>query len=112
MYWRPVTQMRSALPPGGFGASELEATKTGVPAERPLGPAFWGVSILPSIANVTTARTTRTRAAPTVQPISRLVLPWICAAVRALLALDLPRHQTSGPLTITRITTAIARMIL
>ena len=45
-----------------------------------------GFLIPGSITNVATVRNTRITAAPTVQPISRRVLPWICAATRPLRA--------------------------
>ena len=45
--------------------------------------------MLGSLMNVTTVRTTRISAAPTVQPISSRVLPWIWAATRTFLARNL-----------------------
>jgi hypothetical protein len=42
----------------------------------------FGSLMSPSLTNVKTVMKTRIAAAPTVQPISRRVLPWICAAVR------------------------------
>jgi hypothetical protein len=47
---------------------------------------FGGLMIPGSFTNVTTVRTTRISAAPTVQPISRRVFPWIWAATRFFLA--------------------------
>ncbi len=82
MYWRPVTQMVSFLPLGGVG-SVVDANW------RPLGPLFGGFWIEPSFEKVTAASTTRISAAPTVQVISRRVLPWIWAATRPLLARNL-----------------------
>ena len=45
--------------------------------------------MLGSLTNVTTVSITRISAAPTVQPISRRVLPWIWAATRLFLARNL-----------------------
>ena len=47
---------------------------------------------------VTAVMKTRITAAPTVQPISSRVLPWICAATRPRLALYLIRKQISSAL--------------
>ena len=51
-----------------------------------------GFLIPGSITNVATVRNTRITAAPTVQPISSRVLPWICAATRPLRARYLNRQ--------------------
>ena len=88
MYWRPVTQMVSFLPFGGVG-SVVEAVSTPSASWRPSAPLFGGSWIEPSFANVTAERTTRISAAPTVQEISRRVLPWIWAATRPFLARNL-----------------------
>jgi hypothetical protein len=45
-----------------------------------------------SLMNVTAVRNTRITAAPTVHPISRRVLPWICAATVPLRARYLTRQ--------------------
>ncbi len=47
---------------------------------------FGGLRIVGSVANVKIAMNTRMTAAPTVQPISSWVLPWICAATAPLRA--------------------------
>ena len=59
---------------------------------------------------VTTVMNTSTTAAATVQPISSRVLPWICAATRPRLALNLNRNQISRPSTPMNTTSAIAKM--
>jgi hypothetical protein len=45
-----------------------------------------GFLIPGNMMNVATVRKTRITAAPTVQPTSSRVLPWICAATRPLRA--------------------------
>ena len=58
-----------------------------------------GFLIPGSITKVAMVRKTRITAAPTVQPISSFVLPWIWAATRPRLARYLTRHQISTPST-------------
>ena len=103
--------MRSALPLGGSLRSAL--------ASRPLCPAscapdgsestgFW---IAPSLAKVIMASTTRMTEAPAVQPISRLVLPRICAATAPLRARNLMSAYTSAPSTATKMISAMTRVM-
>ena len=54
------------------------------PTLSPCEPVRAGSLIDGSLMKVTTVSTTSTSAAPTVQPISRFVLPRICAATRPL----------------------------
>ena len=56
---------------------------------RPSAPEFGGLRMPPSLTKVKTASTTRISAAPTVQPISRRVLPRIWAATAPLRARNL-----------------------
>lgn len=70
---------------------------------------FW---IAESLTKVITASTTRITAAPAVQPISRRVLPWICAATAPLRLRNFHSVYTSAPSTATKITSAMYRMIL
>ena len=81
MNWRPCTQMVRFLPLGGEGWLRADSRKGAFE--------FGGLMMLGSLTNVTTVRMTRISAAPTVQPISRRVLPWICAATRTFLARNL-----------------------
>ena len=98
----------------------------------PLGGGFWSVEakkalaatrlpeasmsdaggfLIPgSLMKVTTVMNTSTTAAPTVQPISSRVLPWIWAATRPRRALNLRRNQISEPWTPMKTTSAIAKM--
>ncbi len=66
----------------------------------------------PSIAKVTTASTTRMTEAPSVQPISSVVLPRIWAGTASLRARNFTIEYSSAPSTPTKTTTATARMIL
>ena len=61
---------------------------------------------------MSTASPTRITAAPTVQPTSRRVLPWICAATAPLRARNLISAYASPPMTAKKITSAMTRMIL
>ena len=99
-------QIVSFLPSGGVG-SVVEAVST-----SPLAPEFGGLMMLGSLTNVTTVSTTRISAAATVQPISKRVLPWICAATAPRLARNLYTEYTSAPSTTTNTTAAMYRMIL
>ena len=77
--------MFSARPLGGRGwkaEAFLMFSTTGV--AKPSASEFGGVRMPPSIANVTTASTTSTTAAPSVQPTSRRVLPRIWAGTASL----------------------------
>ena len=64
-----------------------------------------------SITNVAIVRKTRITAAPTVQPISSFVLPWIWAATRPRFARYLTRHQMSTPSTPTNTIKPSTKMI-
>src|SRR5579884_2986183 len=105
MNWRAWTQIVSCLWLGGVG-SDSDA------ARKPWEPEFGGLMMLGSFTNVTTVSTTRIRAAPTVQPISSGVLPWIWAATRLRLARNLITEYSSAPSTPTNTTAAMYRMIL
>ena len=63
-----------------------------------------------SLMNVTAVMNTRITAAPTVQPISSRVLPWIWAATRPFVARYLNRNQISSASTPTNTTIAITRI--
>src|SRR5436309_15812892 len=102
MNWRPWTQTTSFLPLGVVG-SVVEADSAALE--------FGGLMMLGSFTNVTTVSTTRIRAAATVHPISRRVLPWICAATAPFLARNLITEYSSAPSTITNTTAAMYRMI-
>ena len=80
---------RSASCRSAASARSIEAVSTPSASWRPFAPLFGGSWIEPSFANVTAASTTRISAAPTVQAISRRVLPWIWAATRPFLARNL-----------------------
>ncbi len=83
MYWRPCTQIVTALPLGGVGwVTDADSTS-------PLAFELGGLMMLGSLMNVTTVSTTRISAAATVQPISSVVLPWIWAATAPFLARNL-----------------------
>src|SRR3569832_1973284 len=100
MYWRPVTQIVSLWPFGGVGAS-IEADRT------PFASLFGGFWIELSFEKVISASATRITAAPTVQEISRRVLPWICAATRPFFARNLKTEYSSAPSTTTKTTIAM-----
>src|SRR4051794_36508432 len=70
--WRRCPGGAAARPVGGLAAAA---------AASPPGPDVTGVLIAESLEKVTIVNTTRIRAAATVQPISRLVLPRIWAAI-------------------------------
>ena len=90
MYCWPLTQMFSDLPFGGSFWLGPEAKSVPPSAScSPLAPEFGGLRIAGSLAKVKVARTTRISAAPTVQPISRRVLPRIWAATAPLRARNL-----------------------
>ena len=92
-YCMPSTLMFIASPSGGASWSvEAKAAldATGLPFASMLDAA--GFLIPGSITKVATVRKTRITAAPTVQPISSRVLPWICAATRPRLARYLTRQ--------------------
>ena len=89
--------MFSDLPFGGRRLLGPEATSTpeATPLEArfsPLAPELSGLRMLGSVTNVATAMTTTIRAAPTVQAISKRVLPRICAATAPLRALNFTRE--------------------
>ena len=69
-----------------------------------------GFLIPGSLMNVTTVMNTRITAAPTVQPISSRVLPWIWAATWPRRALNLIMNQISVPSTPMNTTSAITRI--
>ena len=111
-YCIPSTLMFIEAPPGGaFWSVEANAAfaATGLPFSSMLDAA--GFLIPGSITKVAIVRKTRITAAPTVQPISRRVLPWICAATRPFFARNLNRHQNSTPSTPTKTMIAMTRMI-
>ncbi len=83
MYWRPWMQTDSFLPLGGVG------WVTDADRARPAASELGGLTMLGSLTKVTTVSTTRIRAAASVQPISRRVLPWIWAATAPFLARNL-----------------------
>ena len=64
-----------------------------------------------SLMKVTAVMNTSTTAAPTVQPTSSRVLPWICAATRPRRALYLSVNQISSPSTPTNTTADMIRSI-
>ena len=82
MNWRPCTQIVSCLPFGVVGGPS-DADR------KPLALESGGLMMLGSFTNVITVSTTRINAAATVHPISRRVLPWICAATAPFLARNL-----------------------
>src|SRR5579884_3119141 len=106
MYCRPWTQIVSFLPLGGLG------WVTEADRKFPVAVELGGLMMLGSFTKVTTVNTTRIRAAPTVQPISRRVLPWIWAATGLRLARNLNTEYRSAPSTPTKTTAAMYRMIL
>src|SRR3954451_5995307 len=110
MYCWPLTQMLSDLPFGGRSFVGPAATSTRSASWRPFGPELGGVRIPGSWMNVSTARTTRITAAPIVQPISRRVLPRICAATAPRRARNLKTEYSSAPSTPTNTTIATAMM--
>ena len=63
-----------------------------------------------SLMNVTAVMNTRITAAPTVQPISSRVLPWIWAATRPFLARYLMRNQISSASTPMKTTSPITKI--
>ena len=65
-----------------------------------------------SSTNVAMVRKTRITPAPTVQPISSRVLPWIWAATRPFLARYLMMHQKIRPSTPMKMTRAMTPMML
>ena len=69
-----------------------------------------GFLIPGSLMKVTTVMNTSITAAPTVQPISSRVLPWIWAATRPRPALNLIRNQIRAPSTPTKTTSAMTRI--
>ena len=98
---------------GGAGRSvgaNSTSPETGLP--RASMSDAGGFLIEPSLMNVTTVRKTRITAAPTVQPISSRVLPWIWAATRPRRARKRNSDQIRIPSTPRKITIAIARMSL
>ena len=62
--------------------------------------------------NVKTVMKTRITAAPTVQPISSFVLPWICAAVRPFLALKRNSDHSSAPSTPAKMNSASTKTMM
>ena len=97
-----------ALPLGGFGwsveaKSVVEATLAPLASMSEAG----GFLIPGSLMKVTTVMKTRITAAPTVQPISSRVLPWICAATRPRRALKRKRIQIRIPSTPANTTSAM-----
>ena len=78
----PLTWIVRARPLGGLSGpsrSKYEEARS-----RPLAGEFGGLRIGCSSAKVSTASAIRIAVAPSVQPISRRVLPWICTATRPL----------------------------
>ena len=69
-----------------------------------------GFLIPGSLMNVTIVMNTRITAAPTVQPISSRVLPWIWAATRPRRALKRIRNHSSAPSTPKKTIVAITRI--
>ena len=94
--------------PAGRSRRTAWSRRRGCPARR--CPTRAGFLIPGSLMKVTTVMKTRITAAPTVQPISRRVLPWIWAATRPRLALNLIRNQISAPSTPTKTITAMTRI--
>ena len=72
--------MSSFLPFGGDGL-ETDALRF-----SPLASELGALMMLGSLMNVTTVRISRITAAPDVQPISSLVLPWVWCATGCFLA--------------------------
>ena len=66
----------------------------------------------PSLMKVKAVMKTRITAAPTVQPISSFVLPWICAAVRPLRARNLTSAQISVPSTPAKMNSASTKTMM
>ena len=92
-YCMPSTLMFIDAPSGGASwsvAANAAFDATGLPFSSMSDAA--GFLIPGSITKVATVRKTRMTAAPTVQPISSRVLPWICAATRPFLARYLKRQ--------------------
>ncbi len=81
-------------------------------AGKPSASELGGLRMSSSIAKVTTARTTRTTAAPSVQPISSGVLPRICAGTAFGRVRNLTTQYSRTPSTPMKTTAATARMIL
>src|SRR4051795_7949818 len=84
-YCCPSTRIFSTLPDGDFWSGDASSVPSasatcGEPSEG------LGFLIAPSLLNVKAVMKMRMQAAPTVQPISSGVLPWICAATRPLRA--------------------------
>src|SRR4051794_14276920 len=69
-----------------------------------------GFLMLGSITKVAVVMKISRHAAPTVQPISSRVLPWIWAATRPFLARNLTRHHSSTPCTPTKTTSPSAKI--
>ena len=98
-------------PVGGAGWS-VEAKATLDATRLPLASMSEAAGFLipGSMMKVTAVMKMRITAAPTVQPTSRRVLPWICAATRPLRARKRIMNQISVPSTPTNTTTAITRI--
>src|SRR5438105_1138200 len=87
MYCRPITVMLSALPFGGSLRSVLAYRRPPpLPSALPPAEELGGFSIDGSFANVMIASASTITPAPTLQAISRRVLPRICAATARLRA--------------------------
>ena len=103
--------MRSESPFGGASWS-VEANcalaATGLPCASMSDAA--GSLIPGSMMKVTAVMNTRITAAPTVQPTSSRVLPWIWAATRPRPALNFSMNQISRPSTPTNTTSAMIRI--
>src|SRR5580692_10842383 len=83
--WRPTTVIFSDFPLGGSFCTLLAYKRElSLTRRSPSGLESTGLSIEESLANVSPAKANRITAAPTVQPISRRVLPWIWAATAPL----------------------------
>src|SRR6202020_2395217 len=104
MYCRPWPQITSDLPLGGVGCVSEDSRNGALE--------FGGLRMLPSLTKVTTVRITRTAAAPTVQPTSSAVLPWIWAATFTFLARKRKTENVSAPSTRQDTTASMSRMIM
>ena len=72
----------------------------------------FGSLIAPSLRNVKKVMKMRITAAPTVQPTSSLVLPWICAAWRPLRARYFHSEYSSVPSTPAKMNSASTKTMM